>query len=198
MGEKPGVRMGLQAFERDRDKMKTAIPQSFITLASSPGRRNRLSAFTLIELMIVITIVGVLATFAVPAYQNYVATANSAKVNVHFEQATSWVRGEMLRLRAQLMGGFDRTALSELRDAASEWVDAMQANIAGSDTASPEGAPAFSADSAAAGGDAAILIEVTGSVAAGDLVVNVVRPIYGDWSATRTAQVCWRESDCTP
>ena len=36
--------------------------------------------FTLVELMIVIAIIGVIATFAVPAFQGYVVSANSAKV----------------------------------------------------------------------------------------------------------------------
>ena len=57
--------------------------------------QNRKSArvsegFTLVELMIVIAIIGVIATFAVPAFQGYVVTANSAKVNVHYEQAVNW------------------------------------------------------------------------------------------------------------
>ncbi len=152
--------------------------------------------FTLVELMIVIAIIGVIATFAVPAFQGYVVTANSAKVNVHYEQAVNWSKGEMLRLRAQMSSGFDRAEVSESRDSAQKWLDALQAEVTGTDSTSPEGSAAYSTDAETAGGDAAILFALAGNIAAGDAVVTLTRPIYGEFTTVVSTDVCWSADDC--
>ena len=48
-------------------------------------KNSSISGFTLIELMIVIVIIGLLASIALPAYQNYI---NRAKITEGFQLAT--------------------------------------------------------------------------------------------------------------
>lgn len=41
---------------------------------------NKIKGFTLVEVMVVIAIIGILASFALPSYQNYVNKADMSKV----------------------------------------------------------------------------------------------------------------------
>ena len=67
---------------------------------------------------------------AIPAYQNYVVSANSTKLNVHYRQAISWARTELVRLQTQLASGEAADGLEEEWDEAGEWVAALLADIA--------------------------------------------------------------------
>lgn len=51
--------------------------------------RRRTSGFTLVEILIVITIVGVLASIAYPSYQQYVVKANRAAAQQFLLEAAS-------------------------------------------------------------------------------------------------------------
>ena len=155
---------------------------------SSPG-------FSLIELMIVIAIVSVVSTFAIPAYQNYIVSANSTKLSVHYRQASNWVRAEMVRLQSRLIGGGDSAEISAGRDETSEWVNALLADVAGSETASPSSGAAFVPAAEGAAPDA-ITLSVSGTPLDASLGVTITRPIFGNFDSAEQTHLCWGGVAC--
>lgn len=55
------------------------------------SQRSRQAGFTLIELMIVVAVVAILATIALPSYQQYIKRSNRAEARAEVLRAEGWL-----------------------------------------------------------------------------------------------------------
>lgn len=129
--------------------------------------------FTLVELMIVVAIVAILAAVALPAYADYIRTANMSKVNLHYEEAARFVVSEMRKDKTRVGLGLG----SNLPADSATWIGLVNSNGA----LAPGGGPAYEYLKGSKGNKGN---PVTGSIGinatAGGNLVEVSRPEYKD------------------
>ena len=132
--------------------------------------------FTLIELMVVVAVIGILAAISIAAYQNYIATADMAKVQSHFEQARKFIEGEFNKQKSYVK---TRNGMTDVQIANRVLTSAadFRARLNQTGTA-PSGDPAYAATASDANGVVGISGDPAGDIWAEGDAITITIPAY--------------------
>lgn len=131
--------------------------------------------FTLIELMVVIAIIGILASIGVPIYRDYATNANMTKVGQHYLTAVKFAESELRRLQNKLLLSPEGASLDDLLPSEAAFIN--QLNKQGA--RAPDGSSAYAKEAKDSGG--VIGIKISGEGAA--LTIEIKRPAYIELTA---------------
>jgi prepilin-type N-terminal cleavage/methylation domain-containing protein len=113
--------------------------------------------FTLIELMIAVTVAGIMSALAIPAYKGYIDTANMTKVSANFEEAVRLTQLTFTKDKSLMALGLLPMAPSET----DGWIQIF--NSSGAEA--PGGGPAFIPSDNRRGGGRRRSNPLTGAIA---------------------------------